>query len=65
MVEIHIGRHGLYLLVLLFVILGAEDVLIWVNSGALPGIEFFAGALLVLAVFALAIHEARLHPPPR
>lgn len=65
MVEFRIGRHGVVLLVLLFVILGSEDVLIWLNTGSLPAIEFFVGMLLVLVVVALAVHEAVLHPPPR
>lgn len=65
MVEIHIGRHGVILLVLLFLLLASEDILIWVNSGTVPAIEFFAGLLLVLAVVTLAIWEANQHPPPR
>lgn len=65
MVELHIGRHGVVLLVLLFVLMAAEDALIWLNSGTVPAIEFFVGLVLVLGVMALAVLEANLHPPPR
>ncbi|WP_255196668.1 hypothetical protein [Halorarius litoreus] len=65
MVEVNIGRHGVILLVLLFAILAFEDVLVWINSGTLPAVEFFVGLLLVLGVVAFAIREANLHPPPR
>lgn len=65
MVDVHIGRHGVILLVLLFVLLAFEDVLVWLNSGTLPAAEFFVGLLLVLGVVTFAIWEANLHPPPR
>lgn len=64
MPEIQIGRHGAIFLALLFVILTAEDILIWIRSGAVPALEFFIALLLVLGVVALAIREANLHPPP-
>ena len=65
MVELHIGKHGVALLILLFLFLGLEDVLVWVNSGTVPAVEFFVGLLLVLGVAAFAVREATLHPPPR
>ncbi|QCC50714.1 hypothetical protein [Halapricum salinum] len=65
MVDLHIGRHGVILLAILFVILGFEDVLVWLNSGDLPAIEFFVGLILVLAVIAGAIYEAEQYRPPR
>lgn len=64
MVEADIGRNGVLVLVALFLILAAEDVLIWVRSGIVPAIEFFVGMVLVLVVVAFAIWEARHHPPP-
>lgn len=63
MVDFQIGRHGVILLVALFLLLGMEDILIWVNTGTLPAIEFFVAMFLVLGVFALAVREAVLHPP--
>ena len=65
MVDLHIGRHGVILLAILFVILGFEDALVWLNSGDLPAIEFFVGLILVLAMIAGAIYEADQHRPPR
>lgn len=65
MVKLRIGRHGVIILVLLFLLLGAEDVLIWYNTGALPAIEFFVAMLVVLGIVALAIYESVVHPPPR
>lgn len=64
MVEFRIGRHGVILLVLLFLLLAGEDILIWVNTGAVPSLEFFVGMVVVLAVVALALREAISHPPP-
>jgi hypothetical protein len=66
--RLHLGGTGAVLLAVLFVLfvlLGAEDALIWARSGSIPGIEFFLGALFVLAVFAFAIREANRHPPTR
>lgn len=65
MVELDIGKHGVILLVLVFLLMGIEDILIWLNTGALPAIEFFIGIVIVLSILALAIREARHHPPPR
>jgi len=65
MVQLNIGRRGVLLLVLLFVVMGIEDILIWLNTGEVPTIEFFVGMVIVLTVFALAIREANRHPPPR
>jgi len=65
MVDLHIGRHGVVLLAILFLLLGIEDILIWLNSGEIPAIEFFLGLVLVLAVIAGAIYEAEHFRPPR
>jgi hypothetical protein len=65
MVDLEIGRHGVILLVILFLIFGLEDILIWINRGELPAVEFFVGLILVLALVAWAVREAQLHPPPR
>jgi len=65
MVQLNIGRRGVLLLVLLFVVMGMEDILIWLNTGEVPTIEFFVGMVIVLTVFALAIRELKRHPPPR
>ncbi|MFB6171941.1 MAG: hypothetical protein ABEJ23_05355 [Haloarculaceae archaeon] len=64
MVELQIGRHGVVLLIFMFLLLGAEDILVWLNSGDLPAAEFFVGMLVVLGVILLAIREAIQHPPP-
>lgn len=64
MVDLDIGRHGLVILLILFAVLGAEDVLIWVNSGVVPAVEFFLATLLVLIVVAVAIRESMRHAPP-
>lgn len=65
MVDIDVGWAGAGLLVLVFLLLGAEDVVVWLNGGAVPGVEFFVVAVLVVAVLALAIRRARANPPPR
>ena len=64
MISFRIGRHGVVLLLALFVLLGAEDAVIWINRGVVPGVEFFLGALLVLVIVADAIRAAVAHPPP-
>lgn len=64
MVELHIGRHGVIILVILFVILTVEDVFVWINSGVVPGIEFFVGAVLVVAIIGFAIQEGMTYRPP-
>ncbi|MFC6825751.1 hypothetical protein [Halopelagius fulvigenes] len=61
--DVRLGKHGAVLLAVLFVVLLAEDALIWLRGGAVPGIEFFAGTLAVLAVVAVAVYEANRHPP--
>lgn len=60
-----IGRTGVAIILLLFVILGIEDVYVWAVSGTVPGIEFFLALLLVLVISIVAIREARAHPPSR
>jgi hypothetical protein len=65
MVELDVGRTGVAILVLLFLLLTAEDLLVWINAGSVPGIEFFLGAAVVLVVAFFAIRQARSHPPPR
>lgn len=61
--DLDIGTTGVVLLALLFLIFGTEDLLIWVNDGVVPGLEFFVGLLVLLAATLLAIREARRHPP--
>lgn len=63
MFTLGMGRNGIVILLFVFVLLGAEDVLIWVNGGVVPGVEFFLATLLVLVVFAFAIRQAIAHPP--
>jgi predicted ferric reductase len=64
MADIDIGTHGVVLLAILFVLLTAEDILIWVESGTVPAFEFFIALVLVVGVFAVAVREANRHPPP-
>jgi len=64
MVDLHIGRHGILILLVLFLIMGLEDILVWMNSGVIPGLEFLIAAVIVLAVVVLAIRQANRHPPP-
>lgn len=64
MVELRIGKHGVVLLLILFLLLGVEDILVWMRAGTLPGVEFFVATAIVVAVFAFAIYEAVSHPPP-
>lgn len=64
MAELRIGRHGVVLLALLVLLLGAEDIVVWVRSGELPAIEFFVGLCVVLVTIALAIYEANRHRLP-
>lgn len=64
MFSLKMGRNGVLILLFVFILLGAEDVLIWVNSGIVPGVEFFIAMLLILVVFAIAIRQAIAHPPP-
>ena len=64
MVELEIGRHGVLILLILFLLLGFEDILIWVNQGIMPAIEFFLAMVLVLGVIMFALREANRHKPP-
>ena len=56
-----IDGTGAVILLLVFLLLGAEDILIWVNGGVVPGIEFFLASLLVVGLLAVAILQARDH----
>ena len=62
MVDLHIGRHGVIILLVVFLLLAAEDILIWINAGVIPAVEFWFAMAIVLVIVALAIHEANLHP---
>ncbi|APE94810.1 hypothetical protein [Halodesulfurarchaeum formicicum] len=64
MIRSTLGRPGIALLVIVFLVLFVEDILIWHNSGALPAIEFLLLDVAVLAVLALAIREVRRRRPP-
>lgn len=64
MADLQIGRHGVILLVVLFLLLAAEDVLIWVESGVVPGVEFFLASLVVGATMAYVIREVQKYEPP-
>ncbi|MGM0372569.1 MAG: hypothetical protein ACQEQJ_08720 [Halobacteriota archaeon] len=64
MIRNTLGRAGIALLVIVFLVLFVEDILIWHNSGTLPGIEFLLLDVAVLAVLALAIREVRRRNPP-
>ena len=59
--RLRIGRTGAVIVLLVFLLLAAEDMLIWVNGGVIPGIEFFLAALLVVGLFVVAILQARGH----
>ncbi|WP_224447226.1 hypothetical protein [Haloprofundus salilacus] len=59
-----IGRVGTILLVALFAFLFVEDLYIWFVSGTVPGVEFFAGTLVVVAIWYVAIRIARSNQPP-
>ena len=65
MVDLDVGPAGAVLLVLVFVLLGAEDVVIWVRAGEVPGLEFFVAAVMLVVVLWLAVRQARANPPPR
>lgn len=62
--EFDVGKTGALILAVLFVILTAEDVFVWVTAGSVPGIEFFLGLVLVVVVWFYAIRAARHHRPP-
>ncbi|AOW79559.1 hypothetical protein HTSR_0359 [Halodesulfurarchaeum formicicum] len=64
MIRDTLGRAGIALLVIVFLVLFVEDILIWHNSGILPAIEFLLIDIAVLAVLALAIREVRRRRPP-
>lgn len=65
MVDLRIGVHGLIILLVVFLLLGLEDILIWINSGVIPGVEFLIATFIVVIVFALAIREANVRSPRR
>lgn len=60
-----VGRTGVFIVLILFVVLGIEDVYLWVIEGTIPGLEFFLALVIVLIVTVVAIREARTHPPSR
>ncbi|MFC7115232.1 hypothetical protein ACFQH2_10140 [Natronoarchaeum sp. GCM10025703] len=62
--DLRIGKHGVAVLVAIFLILTIEDIFIWINSGIVPGIEFFIASLAVVVVFALAIRQSQKYDPP-
>lgn len=64
MVDLRIGRHGVIIILVLFLTFAIEDILIWINRGAVPGIEFFVASIVLLVVFAILIRDARNHRPP-
>lgn len=63
--RLRIGRTGALVVLLIFLLLAAEDIFIWLNGGAVPGIEFFLAAILVVVLLVAGILEAREHPPPQ
>ena len=58
-----VGRTGAIVLLVVFLILAVEDAIIWFSAGVVPGIEFFLALLVVLAVWYVAIRNARKNPP--
>lgn len=60
-----IGKTGVVVLLVVFLALFAEDLYVWIVAGVVPGIEFFAGVVLVVVVGYFAIRAAKEHPPPR
>jgi hypothetical protein len=63
--ELGLGRTGIGILLAVFLMLTASDIVIWIRDGIVPGVEFFIGTLVVLIVVFLAVRGARAHPPPR
>lgn len=63
--RLRIGRTGALLVLLVFLLLAVEDVFVWLNGGAVPGIEFFVAAVLVVVLLVAGVFEAQQHPPPR
>lgn len=59
-----LGRTGIVVLVIAIVLLLGEDLLILYNSGVVPAIEFLLLDVLVIAILAIAIREARRRNPP-
>ena len=59
-----LGRTGIVVLLIAIAILGGENLLIFLNSGALPAIEFLLFEAVVIAILAIAIREARRRRPP-
>lgn len=50
-------------LLVLCVLLFVEDLLIWVEQGTVPGIEFFIFAVVAFTAVYLGFRPARLHRP--
>lgn len=59
--QLGIGRTGVLIVLLVFLLLAVEDIVIWVNSGVIPGIEFFLASLVVVGIIVVAILQARSH----
>lgn len=63
--DLHIGRTGLILVFVVFLLLAVEDVFIWLNRGVVPGIEFFVASLILVGLLVLAINQVRRERFPR
>lgn len=63
MADFHVGRTGAIVLLVVFALLVVEDVLIRLNRGIVPGIEFFLASVLVAVVLAYVINTALRHDP--
>lgn len=63
--DLNIGRTGLIIVLVVFLLLAIEDILIWLNSGVLPGIEFLIAALLLAGLFLMGINQVRNQRYPR
>lgn len=64
MLRVDLGRTGLVVLAIVFGLLAGEDLLIYLNRGTLPAIEFLLIDVLVLGIIIVAITEARRRQPP-
>lgn len=63
MVDLDVGRSGAIVLLAVFALLAAEDALIFLNRGVVPGVEFFLASMLVLLVLAYVIAVSLRHDP--